>query len=64
VAIRLDQVGPWASHGGDEVKIVWKGRRIAKLIFPSGKVVEFDSAGSAGDQGQAGQSEMPGESRF
>lgn len=22
--------------------IVWKGRRIAKLVFPSGKVVEFD----------------------
>ncbi len=43
MAIRLDHVGPWPSHGGDEVKIVWKGRRIAKLIFPSGKVVEFDS---------------------
>lgn len=39
MAIRLESVHP---RPGDDVKIVWKGRRIAKLIFPSGKVVEFD----------------------
>lgn len=27
-----------------DVKIVWKGRRIAKLIFPTGKIVEFDES--------------------
>jgi hypothetical protein len=25
----------------EEVRIIWKGVRIAKLIFASGKVVEF-----------------------
>lgn len=31
---------PWGpSH--DIVKIVWQGERIAKLVFASGKVVDF-----------------------
>jgi len=42
LAIRLDQVAPQPAKDREDVTIVWKGRRIAKLIFPSGKVVEFD----------------------
>jgi len=43
LAIRLESAtpSPFKDH---DVKIVWKGRRIARLIFPSGKVVEFDEA--------------------
>lgn len=63
MAIRLDQVGPWASRGGDEVKIVWKGRRIAKLIFPSGKVVEFDSPLAVEDECGAKGEKNSGEPR-
>lgn len=46
MAIRLESVHP---RPGDDVTIVWKGRRIAKLIFPSGKVVEFDEAAKDGE---------------
>jgi len=28
---------------GRVMRIVWKGSRIAKVIFPSGRVVEFQS---------------------
>ncbi len=42
MAIRMENVppGPYRSH--EDVTIVWKGGRIAKLLFPSGKVVRFD----------------------
>lgn len=53
MAIRLENVGPWPSPDRDEVKIVWKGRRIAKLVFPSGKVIEFDSHTGVDDQKKA-----------
>lgn len=42
VAIRLEDGAPRPSRGGGDVTIVWKGNKIAKLIFPSGKIVEFD----------------------
>lgn len=42
LAIRMDFVAPRPFRDRADVKIVWKGKRIAKLIFPSGKVVEFD----------------------
>lgn len=42
MAIRMDFVAPRPFRDGSDVKIVWKGRRIAKLVFPSGRVVEFD----------------------
>lgn len=30
-----------APAGGDDVKIVWHGNRIARVVFSSGKTVEF-----------------------
>gem|GEM_PF-2381880 len=42
MAIRMDHVAPQPAKDREDVTIVWKGRRIAKLIFPSGKIVEFD----------------------
>ncbi len=46
MAIRLESVHP---RPGDDVTIVWKGRRIAKVIFPSGKVVQFDETAESGE---------------
>ena len=42
MAIRMDHEAPRPFRDRHDVTIVWKGRRIAKLVFPSGKVVEFD----------------------
>ena len=38
----MDFVAPKPFRDRSDVTIVWKGRRIAKLVFSSGKVVEFD----------------------
>lgn len=55
MAIRLENFGPSPSgeRGPSDVRIVWKGRRIAKLIFSSGKIVEFDEPVEIGDAAQA-----------
>ena len=42
MAIRMENIPPHPFKRRDDVTIVWKGGRIAKLLFPSGKVVEFD----------------------
>lgn len=41
--IKLSELDPEKRPEKEEVKIVWKGNRIARLIFKSGKVVEFQS---------------------
>lgn len=50
MAIRMDFVAPRPFRDGSDVKIVWKGRRIAKLVFPSGRVVEFDEPVDVGEK--------------
>lgn len=40
VRVSLDQ--GYLPSAADDVKIVWQGGRIARLIFPSGKIIEFD----------------------
>ncbi|MBO8142884.1 MAG: hypothetical protein H0Z37_12065 [Firmicutes bacterium] len=42
-AIRVSQTTPETGPGKQDVKIIWKGNRIARVIFKSGKVVEFQS---------------------
>lgn len=39
--IRTDVKREFAGSSKDIVKIVWQGERIAKLVFASGKVVDF-----------------------
>lgn len=51
MAIRMDFVAPRPFRDRSDVMIVWKGRRIAKLVFPSGKVVEFDEPLEVDEQG-------------
>jgi len=50
LAIRLDHGVPEPVRRREDVVIVWKGRRIAKLVFPSGKVVAFDEPVEPGPQ--------------
>lgn len=42
-AIKVTQTSAVTDMGKDDVKIIWKGNRIARVIFKSGKVVEFQS---------------------
>lgn len=37
------QLGP-VNTSNDIVKIVWQGERIAKLIFASGKIIDFTAS--------------------
>lgn len=60
LAIRMDHVAPGPAKGRDDVVIVWKGRRIAKLIFASGKVVEFDEPVDPGIAAEPGSAPVPG----
>lgn len=56
----MDTVPPEPYRSQDDVTIVWKGGRIAKLLFPSGKVVRFDCDDeSARDLGESRRSENP-----
>lgn len=41
--IKFSETDPEKRTGKEDVKIIWKGNRIARLIFKSGKVVEFQS---------------------
>lgn len=41
--IKFSETDPENRTGKDDVKIIWKGKRIARLIFKSGKVVEFNN---------------------
>lgn len=43
MAIRMESVPPRPFRNDVDVTIVWKGGRIARLLFPSGKVVFFDT---------------------
>lgn len=43
MAIRMESVPPRPFRSDVDVTIVWKGGRIARLLFPSGKVVFFDA---------------------
>lgn len=42
-AIKVIQSSSVANTGKDDVKIIWKGNRIARVIFKSGKIVEFQN---------------------
>lgn len=42
-AIKVTQTTSITDTGKDDVKIIWKGNRIARVIFKSGKVVEFQT---------------------
>lgn len=41
--IKFSELDPEKRPEKEDVKIIWKGNRIARLIFKSGKVVEFQS---------------------
>ena len=59
MAIRMDTVPPQPFRRRDDVTIVWKGGRIAKLLFPSGKVVCFDSDDDPRSRDAGGSAEPP-----
>lgn len=42
VRVRVSPDQGYLPSAADDVKIVWQGGRIARLIFPSGKIIEFD----------------------
>jgi len=42
-AIKVTQTSTMTDTGKDDVKIIWKGNRISRVIFKSGKVVEFQN---------------------
>lgn len=52
VKLSIKRIGPELRQSGVEarkeievpVKIVWKGKRISKLVFAGGKTVEFEVA--------------------
>jgi hypothetical protein len=44
MAIKVAQKSKVLVSPQEGVRIIWKGNRIAKLIFASGKVVEFVEA--------------------
>lgn len=41
--IKLTQAPPDKRSDKEEVRIIWQGDRIARVIFKSGKVVEFQN---------------------
>jgi len=41
--IKFSELDPERRPETEDVKIIWKGNRIARVIFKSGKVVEFES---------------------
>lgn len=41
--IKLTQTTPDKKANKEEVRIIWQGNRIARVVFKSGKVVEFQS---------------------
>lgn len=41
--IKLTQTTPDKKASKEEVRIIWQGNRIARVVFKSGKVVEFQS---------------------
>lgn len=41
--IKLTHTAPDKKSGKDEVRIIWQGNRIARVVFKSGKVIEFQS---------------------
>lgn len=41
--IKFSELDPEKRSEKEDVKIIWKGNRIARLVFKSGKVVEFQS---------------------
>jgi len=42
-AIKVTQTSSMTNTGKEDVKIIWKGNRISRVIFKSGKVVEFQT---------------------
>lgn len=41
--IKLTETAPDKRTEKEEVRIIWQGNRIARVVFKSGKVVEFQS---------------------
>lgn len=42
-AIKVTQTSTMTDTGKEDVKIIWKGNRISRVVFKSGKVVEFQN---------------------